>query len=80
MKPKILALASALTFAGASLAVADLAALDDDGDGMLTMNEMLVAYPSLSEAGFTAIDANGDTMIDEAELNAAIESGILPAG
>ena len=52
---------------------------DSDGDGMFSFDEMLVAYPTLTEETFITIDTNGDGGIDEEELAAATEAGVLPA-
>jgi Ca2+-binding EF-hand superfamily protein len=53
---------------------------DTDGDGVYSMEEMMVAYPSLTEDLFTTIDGNGDGAVDEEELAAALDAGVLVAG
>ncbi len=53
---------------------------DTDGDGMYSMEELLVAYPALTEELFGTIDGNGDGAVDADELTAAIEAGVLVAG
>ncbi len=53
---------------------------DADGDGVFSMEELMVAYPTLTEDLFTTIDGNGDGAIDEAELAAAVDAGVLVAG
>ena len=53
---------------------------DTDGDGVYSMEELMVAYPSLTEDLFTAIDGNGDGAVDEDELAAAVDAGVLVAG
>lgn len=53
---------------------------DTDGDGMYSMEELMVAYPSLTEDLFSTIDGNGDGAVDPDELAAAEEAGVLVAG
>ena len=73
----ILASLLGLGLAGAATA-ADVE--DADGDGVFSMEELMVAYPTLTEDLFTTIDGNGDGAIDEAELAAAVDAGVLVAG
>ncbi|MEM7471151.1 MAG: hypothetical protein AAF340_07345 [Pseudomonadota bacterium] len=67
--------ASVLFATGAIAAVADV---DTDGDGVASFTELLAVYPTLTEEGFGAIDANGDGVIDEAEMAAALDAGLIP--
>lgn len=73
-----------LLFAGliglgaATFAMAE--AEDTDGDGVYSMEELMVAYPNLTEEVFTTIDSNGDGAVDETELAAAVDAGVLVAG
>lgn len=53
---------------------------DTDGDGVYSMEELTVAFPELTDELFTTIDGNGDGAIDEAELAAAVDAGVLVAG
>ncbi len=53
---------------------------DTDGDGVYSMEELMVAYPTLTEEIFTTIDSNGDGAVDETELAAAVDAGVLVAG
>lgn len=53
---------------------------DTDGDGVYSMEELMVAYPSLTEELFGTIDGNGDGAVDEDELTAAVDAGVLVAG
>ncbi|MEL7150508.1 MAG: EF-hand domain-containing protein [Pseudomonadota bacterium] len=53
---------------------------DADGDGMYSMEELMVAFPTLTEELFGTIDGNGDGAVDEAELAAAVDAGVLVAG
>ena len=66
---------------GLGVATAAMAQAEDaDGDGVYSMEELMVAYPSLTEDLFTAIDGNGDGAVDEDELAAAVDAGVLVAG
>ncbi|WP_341861200.1 hypothetical protein [Gymnodinialimonas sp. 57CJ19] len=64
--------------ASTSLATAQGAAVDADGDGMVSFTELLIVMPSLSEAEFMALDADGDTLLNSEEIEAAQEAGLLP--
>ena len=52
--------------------------MDTDGDGMLSYNELLAAYPAMSEDNFIAMDTNSDGAVDADELKMATEAGLLP--
>lgn len=66
---------------GLGVSTAALAEVEDtDGDGVYSMEELMVAYPSLTEELFTTIDGNGDGAVDEEELAAALDAGVLVAG
>ncbi|MGH1370132.1 MAG: hypothetical protein ACRBCL_16085 [Maritimibacter sp.] len=59
--------------------VAQAEGLDANGDGHVIFDEILMVMPDMNEEQFAAIDVNGDGMLDEAEVAAAIEAGVLPA-
>lgn len=63
---------------GAAFAQAEFEALDGNADGMLTMDEMLVTYPTLTEEAFVAIDGNADGLIDAEEFSVAMDGAMLP--
>lgn len=52
--------------------------IDTDGDGLLSYNELLAAYPAITEENFIALDTNADGAVDGDEMKAAIEAGTLP--
>lgn len=74
---QVLIATSAIFVATASLAA--MSDLDTDGDGVASFTEMLAVYPSITEDGFTAVDTSGDGVVDDIELAAAEQSGLLPA-
>ena len=77
MKPIILGLTAALGITGASVAMGTVGETDTDGDGLINLAEMQTAYPTVSEEVFASADANGDALVDEAELAAAREAGLI---
>ncbi|MEO0830368.1 MAG: EF-hand domain-containing protein [Pseudomonadota bacterium] len=69
-----------LAILGASaLAVSASAEYDTDGDGLFSLPELQAVYPDMTAEMYAALDSNADGLIDEAELTAAQESGVLPA-
>ena len=68
-----------VTIALGLLGGAALAAFSDaDGDGFMSQDEFVAAYPDGTEDQFTAADTDADGMITEAEYLAAVEAGVLP--
>ncbi|SLN18110.1 EF hand [Roseovarius albus] len=67
-------------FALSAPAFAALSDIDTDGDGVVSFTELQAVYPTLTEESFSAIDANEDGVIDEAEMTAAQEAGVIPKG
>lgn len=52
--------------------------IDTNGDGFLSQDELLVAYPSMTEENFAAVDTDGDGAVSLDEMKAAQEAGLLP--
>ncbi len=73
-----LLIAGLIGFGVATSAMAE--AEDTNGDGVYSMEELMVAYPTLTEEIFTTIDSNGDGAVDDIELAAALDAGVLVAG
>ena len=71
-------MALAVLALGTSAAFAQ-AALDTDGDGMVSLAEVQAVVADFTEEQFAGVDANADGMLDEAELAAAVEAGVIPA-
>lgn len=57
-----------------ALTVSDV---DTDGDSLISFTEMVVMYPELTEEAFGAVDTSEDSFVDEAELTAALEAGVI---
>ena len=80
MRKKMKLILAALLGLGATAAVAETMVEDANGDGVYSMEELVVAYPDLTEDVFGTIDGNGDGAIDAEELAVAEEAGVLTAG
>lgn len=61
-----------------SSAHAQMVIADTDGDGVYSMEELLVSFPGLTEKNFVAADTNGDRSIGMEELAAAVAAGQIP--
>lgn len=70
MKKMIATAVSALVL-GSGMALAQMA------EGPWTMEEFMVAYPEVTPEIFAEIDTNNDGLIDEDELEAAVEAGLV---
>lgn len=69
----------ALPLAGLALAMTGASAeYDANGDGVLTIDEVQAVFPDLSVETFTAMDLNADGALDEQEIAAAQEAGVMP--
>ena len=55
----------------------DMATMDTDADGMLSMEEMTASMPDMTEETFTSVDTNADGMLDEAEYQAGVDAGTI---
>ncbi|MCV3272371.1 hypothetical protein MUB52_13115 [Roseobacter sp. WL0113] len=69
---------ASIVLLSATAAFAQLAA-DANGDGVLTIDEVQAVYPDISAESFTTMDLNADGALDEAEVQAAQEAGLMPA-
>ncbi len=50
---------------------------DADGNGTYSLEELMVAYPSLTAEVYATIDSNTDGAVDATELQAAVDAGTL---
>lgn len=66
----------AALFAAPALALT-VSDVDTDGDNMISFAEMAELYPDLSEETFAEVDTGGDALVDETELAAALEAGVI---
>lgn len=80
MKNRWKLILAAILGLGATAAAAQTMVEDADGDGVYSMEELVVAFPSLTEDMFGTIDGNGDGAVDPDELAAAEAAGVLVAG
>ena len=68
-----------LLSSGAAFAMSQGAiALDTNGDGLLTIDEVQAIYPDVSTDTFSAMDLNADGTLDADEVTAAEEAGVMP--
>lgn len=74
---KFLNIATLVGVVAASTAIAQTMVEDSDGDGLYSMDELMVVYPDMTEDTFAAVDTNGDGSVDADELAAAQEAGTL---
>lgn len=82
MKPLHLTL-TALTIAlGGQAFAADpkFDAADRDGDGQLSMAEVVLAMPEATPDSFKVADSDDNGLLTEAEYIAAVNDGVLPEG
>ncbi|MEM6304493.1 MAG: hypothetical protein AAF744_07230 [Pseudomonadota bacterium] len=54
------------------------AELDANGDGLLSVSEVQAVYPDVTAEQFSAMDLNADGALDDAEVTAAQEAGVMP--
>jgi hypothetical protein len=52
--------------------------MDTDADGLVSADEFAAAYPDASPEAFAQIDINADGALDDTEIAAAREAGVLP--
>jgi hypothetical protein len=65
------------TAAAAQATLPDVA--DADGSGNWSLAELQAVWTDLTEESFTAIDTSADGAVDAAELQAALDGGVLTA-
>jgi hypothetical protein len=64
--------------ANSAFAGSSAADIDKNGDGLMTPDEVQAVYPEISAEVFSQVDANQDGGIDEGEMLAGQEQGLLP--
>ena len=82
MKPLVRTLMATSIMLSAYAVAADkkFDAADRDGDGLLSMAEVVLAMPAATPDAFNAADADDNGMLTEAEYIAAVNDGVLPEG
>ncbi len=71
----VAALVAALAAAPAAAGGSDI---DSDGDGLYSLAELRVFYPTLTADAYRRIDANGDGAVSPSEFRAGQDDGLLP--
>lgn len=67
------------SMAEAAMAQTETPRMDANDDGMVSLEEFLVAHPDMSQEDFTKMDLDGNAMLDPEENSAAEDAGLLPA-
>ena len=52
---------------------------DSNEDGVLSLAEVQAVYPQVIEDMFITADLNGDGALEDAEITAAQEAGLMPS-
>ena len=52
--------------------------VDANGDGLITVDEVQTVYPEITAEVFAEIDTNNDGALDDAEMVAGQEKGLIP--
>ncbi|MBN8630866.1 MAG: EF-hand domain-containing protein [Rhodobacterales bacterium] len=75
---RIAILLAPFALATAALAQATLPEVPDtDGNGSWSLVELQAVWTDMTEEGFTAIDTTADGNVDAAELQAALDGGVI---
>ena len=53
---------------------------DVNKDGVLSITEVQTAYPDVTEDQFLTLDLNGDGLLEDVEVKAAQEAGLMTDG
>ncbi|MFU1476588.1 EF-hand domain-containing protein [Roseovarius sp. C7] len=56
-----------------------IAEINTNGDGLITADELSAVFPDVTAEAFAEIDADGNGAVDDAEMQAATEAGLIPA-
>lgn len=63
----------------ANSALAASEEVDANGDGMMTIDEVQAVFPDVTAEAFAEADANNDGALDDEEMVAGQEQGLIPA-
>ena len=61
-----------------TFALADMADIDTNEDGLLSVTEVQAVYPDITAETYSKMDLNADGGLDETEVEAATEAGMMP--
>ncbi len=65
--------------AQSALAMSETAVeIDTNGDGLMTVDEVQAVFPEITADTFAAVDTNNDGALDDAEMIAGQEQGLIP--
>ncbi len=78
MKMILMNTAAVFSLAVAATAMSAQTEIDTNGDGYLSQDELLVAYPAMTEENFAAMDTDKDGAVSLDEMKAAEDAGLLP--
>lgn len=53
--------------------------IDANGDGILTLDEVQAVFPEITADSFATMDVNADGALDQEEVTAAQQAGLMPA-
>lgn len=53
--------------------------IDSNGDGLMTIDEVQAVYPDVTTDAFAEADTNDDGALDDDEMVAGQEQGLIPA-
>ena len=75
MKTILLSTTLMAAMAATSFAAAQV---DTNGDGYLTLDEVNAAFPEIKAEEFSVMDVNADGVLDNSEVAAAQDAGLMP--
>ena len=72
-------IAIAIWLGALAQSAAAMTEIDANGDGLMTIEEVRAVFPEITAETFSAVDVNGDGALDDAEMVAGQEQGLIPA-
>lgn len=76
---KHIAIVLGLGVMAASTLGATAGEIDSNGDGLMTIDEVQAVFPDVTAESFAEVDTNDDGALDDAEMVAGQEQGLIPA-
>ena len=62
----------------ATPALAQITEIDTEGDELVTCEGTVAVYPNTTPEAFAQVDSSADGAVDDGELTAAIDAGLVP--